>query len=385
MNASLKFRLWLAMPLVLAACSNPAGGGSSLLPAAPAGLPAAKNGGHAVGSYLYVENGNSTISAFTIAADGALKEIGGSPFASDTTGPGQFDIGIDPKGPDLYTAGSVSDNLAIFSIGSGGAITLVSDSTQIGGGAGFPLVTDGDRRLYAIDEANGGQVVGYDLKKQGAAVKAIAGSPFQITCPGFCDPNPSSMLLNGAYLYTVDGYGWYVSTFSVAKNGALTELNSYATGYGPTQAVMTSKGGNLYVTNTAQASISGYSAAAGVLTPLKDSPFVAGNQPVGIAMTPNGKYVYVANYGDSTISGYSLGSGGNLKPLAGSPFADGSAAGPNAITVDSAGKHLFVSNSDAQQVAVYAIAGSGALAPVKGSPFMEKDGAGGPEGLAIYQ
>jgi 6-phosphogluconolactonase (cycloisomerase 2 family) len=377
--------LCLALPLALAACSYPSAGSSSLLPEATAGLPLVKSAGHAVGNYLYVENGNSTISAFALAKSGSLREISGSPFASDTTGPGQFDVAIDPQGAVLYTAGSESDNLAIFSIGSGGVITLVSDSSQIGSGAGFPLLTKGDQRLYVLDEVNGGQVAAFDLKNRGDELKTVPGSPFQISCPGFCDPNPSSAVISGSYLYTVDTYGWYVSTFSISKSGALKELDSYATGYGPTDAVMTSKGADLYVTDGAAKSISGYSVAGGVLTALNDSPFSAGDEPDGIAIAPNNKYVYVANSGDSTISGYSVGAGGNLKALAGSPFADGSAAGPNAVIVDSAGKHLFVANGSTEQIAVYAIAGSGALSQIKGSPFTENEGASGPQGLAIYE
>jgi 6-phosphogluconolactonase len=376
-----------AAPLVLAACSSNAIPGAVASPTLLAGtrhVSQTRNAPDASGGYLYVENGNSTISAFAVAENGALSEIKGSPYSAQTNSPGQFAIAVDPQGPYLYTTGSVSDNLAIFSIGSGGALTLASDSTQIGSGAGFVFPTNSDERLYVVDEVNGGQIAAYDLKHKGSALKAIAGSPFQITCPGFCDPNPSVIVENGSYMYSIDSYGWFVSAFAVSKNGALTELNSYATGYGPTDAVMTSNGAELYVTNGAQASISGYSVADGVLTPLAGSPFGAGGTPDGIAITPNDKYVYAANYGDGTISGYSVRSGGVLSALPGSPFADGSSAGPNAVAIDRIGKHLFVSNGNTEQVAAYAVAPSGALSQIKGSPFTEKAGASGPRGLALY-
>jgi len=375
--------LCLIAPLTLAACSQAAPGGNPLAPLA-VGPPAAESAGVPAGSYLYVENGNSTISAFAIAKSGALTEIKGSPFASDTTGSPQLSIAIDPKGRYLYITGSTSDNVAVFSIGSAGALSLVSDKTQAGTGANFLLPTKSGDRIYVVDEVNGGSVAAFDLLENGKKLKTIAGSPYQVTCPGFCTSNPDDVLIGGSYLYSIDTYGWYISVFSIATSGALTELDSYATGYGPTEAVMTPNGGYLYVTDGAQAAVTAYSVAGGVLTQLTGSPFSAGSTPDGIAIAPNGKYVYVANYGDGTLSGYAVGSGGALVELKGSPFADGSGTGPTALAIDSAGKELFVTNQSVEQIAVYAIGASGAIAQIKGSPFTEKQGAEYPRGLVIY-
>ncbi|HTT83479.1 MAG TPA: beta-propeller fold lactonase family protein [Rhizomicrobium sp.] len=335
-------------------------------------------------NYLYVENTNSVISALEVANDGSLTEIAGSPFNSNTTGPGQFGIAVDPKGPYLYTTGGESDNVAIFSIGADGALTSVSDTTDPGGSAGSTDFTANDKRLYI---AMGGNqtIAAYDVGDKGAKLTAVAGSPFPVTCPGFCDPNPDQVVISGSYLYAIDPYGWYVSTFSIANNGALTELNSYATGWGPNDGVITKNGASLYVTNGASADVSGYSVAGGVLTPLTGSPFPAGNGPGGIAMTPNNKFVYVANYNDGTISGYSISSGGALVALAGSPFADGTSTSPEALVIDKAGKHLFVPNTGSLDVAVYDIdKKSGNLTQISGSPFKLNDSQG-PIALALYE
>lgn len=391
MNALLKLvRLAAALPLALAACSSPVSSTGPLVPtqslitSAPV-RAADLRAGHGAGSYLYVENNNSTISAYAIEASGALEEMDGSPYDSDTTSPGSFSIAVDPKGPYLYATGTQSANVAIFAIGSGGALTLSSDATQAGSGAGFLLFTNRDKYLDVINGTNGGSIDVFDVTKSGAKLKSIKGSPFGVSCPGFCTSNPSALVENGGYLYSVDQYGWYVSSFSVAANGALTELDSYATGDGPNDEAMTSKGTYLYVTNGAQASVSAYSVASGALTQVTGSAFPAGNQPVSIVISPNDKYVYVANNGDATISGYSIGAGGVLKQLSGSPFADGSGTAPTALIVDAKGKHLFVANGNAQNVAVYAIAASGKLSQIKGSPFAERSGAAGPKGLAMYQ
>ncbi|HTT82454.1 MAG TPA: beta-propeller fold lactonase family protein [Rhizomicrobium sp.] len=335
-------------------------------------------------SYLYVEDNNSLISAFEIAKNGSLKEISGSPFNSNTNSPSDFAIAVDGNGPYLYTTGGDSDNVAIFSIGTDGSLTSVSDTTAAGQSAGATVLAKSDKRLYLVNTVDGGAIAAFDVEKSGAKLKPIAGSPFPVSCPGFCTSNPSEVLISGSYLYSIDSYGWYVSSFSVAKNGALTELDSYATDYGPLDGIITPKGNYIYVTDAAHGDISGYSAAAGVLTQLSGSPFPAGNQPNGIVMTPNDKFVYVANYGDGTISGYSIGSGGVLEALAGSPFADGSGTAPIAVAIDKAGKHLFVTNANTQDIAVYDIAESGSITQIDGSPFPLTDGTG-PKGLALYE
>jgi len=335
-------------------------------------------------SYLYVEDNNSLISAFAIAKNGSLTEVAGSPYNSNTNSPGSFAIAVDGNGPYLYTTGSVSANVAIFLIGADGSLTSVSDATETGTGPGATVLTKKDNRLYLTNTYDGGAIAAFNVRKSGAKLSAVAGSPFPVSCPGFCTSNPTQVIVSGSYLYSIDTYGWYVSAFSIAKNGALTELNSYATDYGPADGVITSKGTDLYVTNGAHHDISGYSVADGVLTPLTGSPFPAGGTPYGIAMTPNDKYVYVANNADGTISGYSIGSGGALEALSDSPFEDGSGTAPIALAIDKAGKHLFVTNSDTENITVYDIAKSGSITPIKGSPFALTDGTG-PKGLALYE
>jgi 6-phosphogluconolactonase (cycloisomerase 2 family) len=274
--------------------------------------------------------------------------------------------------------------VAIFSIGKDGALKSVSDTTDAGTGATAMVLTSSGKRLYLVNTDNGGAVAAFDVRKKGAKLSAVAGSPFPVTCPGFCTSSPSQAIVDGAYLYTIDTDGWYVSSFSVAKNGALTELNSYATDYGPIAGVTNAKGTYLYVVNGAHADVGAYSVADGALTQLAGSPFPAGNSPLGIAMSPNDKFVYVANAGDGTISGYSIGNGGALDALSGSPFADGSNTSPTALAIDKAGQHLFVTNSGTETVAVYDIAKSGGLTAIKGSPFAISEGTG-PKGLAIYE
>ena len=60
-------------------------------------------------------------------------------------------------------------------------------------------------------------------------------------------------------------------------------------------------------------------APSGALTPVPGSPFVAGINP--LSLTTVGNFLYVSNTGDGTISGYSINTtSGILTPLANSPF-----------------------------------------------------------------
>ena len=55
------------------------------------------------------------------------------------------------------------------------------------------------RRPIALREGNArilvepdGSVAAFDLLENGKKLKAIAGSPYQVTCPGFCTSNPTT-------------------------------------------------------------------------------------------------------------------------------------------------------------------------------------------------
>jgi 6-phosphogluconolactonase (cycloisomerase 2 family) len=87
-------------------------------------------------------------------------------------------------------------------------------------------------------------------------------------------------------------------------------------------------------------------------------------------------YVYVNDDAQpNTITGFSVGVGGQLVPLAGSPFATGQDgclgnAFPSTTNVTVAGSFLYAANCFSQNVSGFAInPATGALTPVPGSPF----------------
>ena len=166
---------------------------------AAAGSPFAAQGAGPFGSefrptdssQLFVSNahagaGNGTVSAFSVAADGALSSIGASPFADLQTAPCWVEITHD--GEFLFTVNTGSGTVSRYSIAVDGTLTLLG-STPVSGQSGVGAVdarlsTDG-QTLY-VDESrvakvgeftvNGGQLseLGSVSLPSGAAAAGVA-------------------------------------------------------------------------------------------------------------------------------------------------------------------------------------------------------------------
>lgn len=109
------------------------GGGTGILSlAGPITRPGASPYGLAIspnGTYLYTANfGDNTISEFTIdSGSGLLTPIAGSPIGETNTGP--VSLLVDPSGKYVYVANQQSSgNIAGFTIGSDGSLSLLSSS-----------------------------------------------------------------------------------------------------------------------------------------------------------------------------------------------------------------------------------------------------------------
>lgn len=103
------------------------------------------------------------------------------------------------------------------------------------------------------------------------------------------------------------------------------------------------------------------------LTPVRGSPFAAGNDQVSLAIDPTGRYLYAGTWYDG-IFAYSLDAQtGTLRAVPGSPFQTGT--GPTFIAISADG-YAYAVNINAKNVTGYAIdAATGALRPLSWSPF----------------
>lgn len=108
------------------------------------------------GANLYTGNfGSNSISEFTIVSDGTLSPLSDSPLGgASLTAP--FSLLVDPSGKYLYVANDLSSgNVAVYSIGAGGALTILTTPTFGTGGQPDFLVTDPDGKYLLVGSQSG--------------------------------------------------------------------------------------------------------------------------------------------------------------------------------------------------------------------------------------
>ncbi len=308
-----------------------------------------------IGEFVYAANGASNdVSVFLIdPSSGHLTSVSGSPFATASTGGGDLALAVTPDNKFLFAGDSLADEITVFSIGAGGALSIVAGSpyivpTATGGGTINAMNVSSDGKFLALTVPGGTNAVDmYGIGANGT-LTAVSGSPFspsggaaglEFSCPA------STLFLSDA-------------------NGNIdteVEVDSVA----PT----------------------------GALSPVSGSPFIFTNQGinsnVGI-LSPNGLDYYVSNQYSGQITGLSVASNGGLTPLGGSPFATGFASGcpfPGAcatgMAINQAGTLLFLA-SESPELAVLNVANGGTLTPATGSPFTSGVSTSNAQSLAIW-
>jgi 6-phosphogluconolactonase len=296
-----------------------------------------------VGNFLFASNpGSDSISAFSInLTTGALTAVPGSPFvtgsgAADTSG---ISLAAAPNGQFLFSGNSVDGTISAFSIGPTGALTPVSGSPFSAGGNPDGINVTPNGQFLAVALYSIGSVAMFNIGPNGS-LSAVPGSPFSAgSGVTYVDINCGSNLLfaseasDGPTIVTVEAIG---------TNGALSPISGSPFSFGGTNSnvgVLSPDGKFLYVSNQFSnedvGTITSLSVApGGSLTQVSGSPFAntGGDQPSGMATNQAGTLLYVANL-NNTVTGFSV-AGGLLTPLPGSPFATGvTNGGLEALTV----------------------------------------------------
>src|ERR1700733_5361686 len=239
-------------------------------------------------------NPTGTVSVFSVAADGALTQVTGSPFE---TGGGPDSIAFSPSGGLLATANADS-TVSVFSVSAAGALTQV------------------------------------------------AGSPFSTSASN--GQNAMSFSSNGKLLATANFKDSTVAIFSVAADGALTQVpgSPFALSATPDSLAFSPTSGLLAIGNSSSATVSMFSVSAGgallatadpgsssvrvltvgsggALTGFAEGQVGGGDDPQSVVFSPNGGLVATANFIDGTASVLSVPTSlfGPLAPVTGSPFA----------------------------------------------------------------
>jgi hypothetical protein len=309
------------------------------------------------GRYLYASNGASgSISGFSInPATGFLTPIPGSPFPVD--GIGSFvgySVAVSPNNRFLYCTNDALRTIWAFSIAPNGSLTPIPGTPFTGGSSGLidgiKVSANGRFLAAALTPDLGfglgppGSVLMFSIASNGA-LTPVPGSPFAGAGGTFhaeivgIDINCASNQLFAAS----SSFGpTLVNVFSIASNGALSPIPGSPFSFGGTNSNvgLLSPGGKfLFVSNQFTSGNVGSVtvlnvASNGTLTQVPGSPFAnpGGSLPSGMGTDAMGKFLFAANFNNS-ITAFSVANNGVLSVVPGSPFHTGGSGGLLSLTV----------------------------------------------------
>lgn len=228
---------------------------------------------------LYVASSSGSIFAFTINQDGSLTAVAGSPFQA---GAGLSHLAVVPSttAPGtafLYGANSDDANgsISAFSIASNGVLTAVA-------GSPFPTASgSGPEGFYA------GSNILYVALKNANAVAALAiasdGSLSLIAAPFPAGKGTTSLNGAGGFLFAANNGDGTISSYSInATSGMLTQVPGSPFPAATPSGDVLYDNGKLFMPNASGNSIDGFSPdlSSGTISLLTGSPYGAGTGPL---------------------------------------------------------------------------------------------------------
>ncbi len=310
-------------------------------------------GGGKVGSYAYVGTQSGVLTSYSVSTTGALATLSGSPFQLSTASING--LAVTQGNGVLYAAVAGSGIFGLSINGGSGVPSLVNTSALVQDIAPIAITIDpSGKYLLVAGLANGAAAVGEYAINSDGTLSEVGGSPVSITFPSGTDTTNLSITSmavapNSSYVFVTMGQ-LGVAPLPFNTSGSLS-ANAVLLTPKPTSGVSNQDLG-VAVNPTSTAVFVGETnagvrvftiGASNVFTEISGSPFAAGGQPRSLAFDSTGDYLYVANSSDNTISGYSVLASGSLTPLSGSPFS--SVGGqPYVLALDQSKKFLIEAN-----------------------------------------
>jgi 6-phosphogluconolactonase (cycloisomerase 2 family) len=309
-----------------------------------------------LGKFVYVSNdGDNTISGFSVGADGSL-----TPFSTPTfaTGSAPGLPAIDPSGTHLFVPNSGDNTISVFTIAGTGLLTPVAGSpfsTGVGAGPTMVVVDPTDKFLY-VTNGTDNTVSGINIGAGAVLGAAVTGSPFATGNLPF----GIAMDAAGAFVVVVNQNDNTLTYYSLnSTTGALTAggtvqtrpvpllVNLYTGIASPVIAPKTVEAANSGTSND----ISSYTVnvGTGALTAAATSPTagVAGNSQVAVSQT--GTFFYTASTSALKLGAFSVNGSAALTALTGSP-ADLGGDTPAGVYADPSGQFVYVGDSTANVI-----------------------------------
>jgi 6-phosphogluconolactonase (cycloisomerase 2 family) len=286
------------------------------------------------GRYLLaVDAGSNQISVLRIKPDGALQQVQGSPFGSGGVDPVSITVHdnlvyVANAGPGS-SAGAT--NYTGFTLNAGGQLKPIPGSTYVLPNDSKPgqVLFNGDGSRLAGTRIATSQIDSFTVGSDGR-LTAAPGSPFdaQAFSPAqgygqlgseFNPVDPNQLFVSDAH--TAGGgaaFPGLVSSFTDAADGTLTPVGAPVANDGGAACwiEISHDGSDLFVVNTASASISSYSIGnGGALTFLHSTgPGEIGAGAEDARLSPDGSTLWVVQSGADAVTGFSV-DGGALTPL----------------------------------------------------------------------
>ena len=348
----------------------------------------------AQGQFVYINNNqlpNNTVSAFSVAANGALTPIAGSPFPTGGVGGFGGDAGaqrtdICPVGNFLYVTNSSSNNISAFSINPmTGVLTPVAGSPFAVPGMGDISIACTPNGQFLLAARDASSIIAVFSRAANGALTPVVGSPFPA---GGLGPIGIKVTANGQFAI-VSFLADSVGVLSISPAGALSPVGAFplpnpAMG-NPSGVAINCDSNVAYIGSTLAVGtrVDALSISpAGALASITGSPFTdaLANTSSSVLLSPGGLFLFVSNLGSNRISVFDVAADGSISQV-GSPFSGGGLSQPQQMVTNPAGTHLFVNNNNGT-VSVFSIAANGALSAVAGSPFAS--GSNTRPGIAFY-
>ena len=188
---------------------------TAALPKTPAGCPV-----------------QGTISGYSIAANGALTPIAGSPFSAGTTPTG---MAIDPTSRFLYATDSIQNQLIAYDIQTGGVLYPLNNGPFATGTFPVDVVVDPRDQYIYVTNYNSADISQYTLSLATGTPSAAATPTHPSGAPG-----PTCIAIDpalGRFVYTSDYLGSYLGGALLNPNTGLlseTQLQPYPINGKPT-------------------------------------------------------------------------------------------------------------------------------------------------------
>ncbi len=314
---------------------------------------------------LYAANqGNDSVVHFGVADNADLSQLD----AITTAAPPVF-LAVNQANTYLYViSGTTSATLTEYPLDQSGKIgsavaqesltlpsnpadTIVSTSVVVLPNNGAVYVSAYDQSAYnpggtTSSTAHPGWIFGFNVDSSGG-LTATPGSPYQAGVkPTSLAAEPSNTSVN-RFIFATDFASNQLIGYTVGSNNALSFMvnGPFKTGNEPTSLAIDPRGIYIYLANSLDSTVSGYTINLPTGTPsalvntTSSSLYSTDTDPVSLAIDPAlGRFVYTANYLGNSISGFQLNpNSGALTATQATPYPTG--ANPTALVIVPHGNH----------------------------------------------